>query len=52
MVCNLQYIYIVGANVYIHTSTSVEITQQLALWIFDCAKLNVCAFIITAYLVA
>uniref|UniRef100_A0A0R3S2X5 SOCS box domain-containing protein n=1 Tax=Elaeophora elaphi TaxID=1147741 RepID=A0A0R3S2X5_9BILA len=36
-----RYIYIVSANVYIRTSVNVKITQQLALWIFDCDKLNI-----------
>uniref|UniRef100_A0AAF5PXS1 Uncharacterized protein n=1 Tax=Wuchereria bancrofti TaxID=6293 RepID=A0AAF5PXS1_WUCBA len=35
-----RYIYIIGANIYIRTTVNVEITQKLALWIFDCAKLN------------
>uniref|UniRef100_A0A915PN90 Uncharacterized protein n=1 Tax=Setaria digitata TaxID=48799 RepID=A0A915PN90_9BILA len=35
-----RYIYIVGANLYIRATVDFEISQQLALWIFDCAKLN------------
>ncbi|MCP9263954.1 hypothetical protein DINM_007311 [Dirofilaria immitis] len=30
-----RYIYIIGANVFIRTSVNFEISQQLALWIFD-----------------
>uniref|UniRef100_A0A8R1TJ14 Uncharacterized protein n=1 Tax=Onchocerca volvulus TaxID=6282 RepID=A0A8R1TJ14_ONCVO len=39
-----RYIYIVGANIFIRRSVEFEITQQLALWIFDCAKLNMSVY--------